>query len=381
MTSRSSAALATLILLAALIGCRDDAESPTAPQPQAGVTSNSTPLVFRDVSAGEEQSCGVAMDDRVYCWGDNLSPVAVGGALKFRQVSTRAKDGHTCAVTTDDHAYCWGHNWFGELGDGTTIERPAPVAVAGGRRFRYVTVGLYHTCAVTLYGKPFCWGWNSYGQLGDSTRSTRLTPVRVHTHGLSYAQVSAGAYHTCGVTTSHRAYCWGRNAYGALGDGTGSGPGSSEADRWIPTAVFGSRAYQQVKSGGDHTCALSTSNAAYCWGRNTSGQLGISYMGGRRLRSSPVSGGLQFSELSADGARTCGITTSHQAYCWGAGGSGALGAGDLGSTSTPVAVLGGLQFGVLSTGGNHTSGLSTDGQAYSWGWFLYTQPAAVVGPM
>jgi hypothetical protein len=160
---RQFAPLLALALVAAL-GCREDAQSPTAPESELALATTGTTaaLSFRQVSAGGSptdpgHACGVTTDDRAYCWGNNedgqlgngtnsgpevcnetwpcsIRPVAVLGGLRFRHVSA---GGHsTCGITTDDKAYCWGYNANGQLGDGTQIRRLTPVAVAGGRRFR-----------------------------------------------------------------------------------------------------------------------------------------------------------------------------------------------------------------------------------------------------
>src|SRR5438093_11395050 len=78
-----------------------------------------------------------------------------------------------------------------------------------------------HTCAVTTVGASYCWGFNSAGQLGDGTTDRKSTPVLViMPAGVRFAAVSAGGDHTCGLTPSGAAYCWGRNEAGQLGDGT-----------------------------------------------------------------------------------------------------------------------------------------------------------------
>jgi alpha-tubulin suppressor-like RCC1 family protein len=118
-------------------------------------------LSFLQVSGGGGHSCGVTTDNRAYCWGENhygqlgdgtfgtdrVRPAAVLGGLQFVQVSLSGA--HTCGVTTDRRLYCWGFNFFGQLGDGSSLHQHAPVVVAGGRQFRSVEVGQIHTCALS----------------------------------------------------------------------------------------------------------------------------------------------------------------------------------------------------------------------------------------
>src|SRR5438445_3740214 len=78
-----------------------------------------------------------------------------------------------------------------------------------------------HTCGVTAAGAAYCWGSNTYGQLGDGTTTERLSPALVAAPaGVSFVAVRAGSSHTCGLTAAGAAYCWGRNSSGDVGDGT-----------------------------------------------------------------------------------------------------------------------------------------------------------------
>ncbi|PYP20711.1 MAG: hypothetical protein DMD53_09885, partial [Gemmatimonadetes bacterium] len=87
------------------------------------------------------------------------------------------------------------------------------------RTFARVSAGGSHACGVTPGGAAYCWGANVNGQLGDGTTTDRLSPVAV-AGGLSFAAVSAGDLHTCALTAGGAAYCWGYNGDGELGDGT-----------------------------------------------------------------------------------------------------------------------------------------------------------------
>jgi len=156
--------------------------------------------------------------------GPGVAPqdeVAATAALAFYRVSAAYE--HSCGLTTNSQAYCWGDNIHGEVGDGVSRRVVTPVAVAGGLKFRQVTTGFGYSCGVTTEYRAYCWGLNDIGQLGDATTMDRATPVAVR-GGLHFIQISAGACHTCALSyPDRRAYCWGGNYHGALGDGTTSG--------------------------------------------------------------------------------------------------------------------------------------------------------------
>jgi alpha-tubulin suppressor-like RCC1 family protein len=375
--ARRLAPVLTQVVLVAALGCGEDAQSPTPPDPTPTLAATSTPLFFRQVSAGGVHTCGVTMDYRAYCWGGNwggnpLTPVAVAGGLHFLEVSA---GGYACGVTTDELAYCWGSDL-------------TPVAVPGGRRFRQVSSGADYTCGVDRFHVAFCWGRNRWGRLGTGgtgwTGST--TPVRV-AGGLRFRRVIAGYSHTCGTTTDYRAYCWGFGLNSQLGDG-------KNVTSPKPVAVAGGLSFRQVRPGSgwipDHgeqvpdyasSCGVTTDDRAYCWGV-AYGRTPVAVAGGRRYRY-----------VSPGAFSACGVTIFDVALCWGENTDGQLGIG-AGSSATPALVAGGLRFnGVSASGiGRHTCGVTTDHRAYCWGDNSQGQlgdgtttarstPVAVAGPM
>jgi alpha-tubulin suppressor-like RCC1 family protein len=324
-------------------------------------------------------SCGVTTDDRAYCWGNNeygqlgngtnsgpedcngwpcsIRPVAVLGGLRFREVSAGGLS--SCGVTTDNRAYCWGRNAEGQLGDGTQTMRLTPVAVAGGRRFRQVRVGNNHACAITLLDVAFCWGYNATGQLGDGTSTERITPVRV-AGGHLWRQLSAAAGYTCGVTTGNRPYCWGGNSSGQLGDGT-------TIRRLNPVAVSGGLLFSQIDAGFRHTCAVrTTDDRAYCWGLNQDGALGDGTTT-RRLRPVAVSGTRRFDHLNAGGNHTCGVTLAGRGFCWGVNLGGQLGDGTTTRRLKPTPLGVDLPLDEVSAAYGSSCGVAADQRAYCWG--------------
>ena len=193
--------------------------------------------------------------------------------------------------------------------------------MAGRRTFRQVSAGRLHVCAVTPSYKAYCWGTNRNGQVGDSTTALLRRRPALVAGGHPFVQIAAGAEHTCAVTSDDRAYCWGHGGGGALGDGQTS-------RRLWPSAVAGSLSFTRVTAGVAHSCGETTGHAVYCWGDNKYGELGDAT---NIDRSTPVAlaGGLAFAQVSAEGGgvHTCGKTRAGLAYCWGLNNAGQLGEG------------------------------------------------------
>ena len=138
-----------------------------------------------------------------------------------------------------------------------------------------ITAGYGHTCAVGSTGAAYCWGANGNGQLGNSSTTQSLVPVAVTTSGvlsgLSLTQISAdeGGQYTCALASTGAAYCWGAASYGQLGNGGASStPG-------VPVAVTTSGVLSgvtltEIATGSGTTCALSSGGRRRTAGARTS---------------------------------------------------------------------------------------------------------------
>ena len=335
------------------------------------------------VSAGEGFSCALRRDGAAFCWGSNdhgelgsgaraeaTSPAAVATALKFASVSTGST--FTCALTTDGKPYCWGNAGADDedrvVVPGDRIERRVPSAVPGNLTFASLSAGGRHACGVTTAGVAYCWGDNEDGQLGDGTTTTREAPVPVAS-GVRFRSISAGLLHSCGLALDGRAYCWGNNAWGAIG----SGPAGPKHP--MPVAVGGSLRFTTLSAGSLYTCAVSTTDAGYCWGYNEYNALGD---GSTKPATEPraVASGHRFRSIVASRTAsrpvTCGLTVEGQALCWGWG-SESLGRPDPDDGSRPEPIMGALRFRAISVGFSHVCGVESSGSVYCWGDNRYGQ--------
>ena len=188
------------------------------------------------------------------------SPVTViGGITNWSQVS--AGYNFSLGLTSTGIAYAWGAGGgaggFGQLGDGTTTFRSSPVSVIGNiTNWSQVSAGFSHSLGLTSTGIAYGWGGNAFGQLGDGTTINRSSPVTVVGGITNWSRVSAGGRtansdsHSLGLTTTGIAYGWGRNTSGSLGDETTTQKSSPV------TVVGGITNWSQVSAGGIHSLAL-----------------------------------------------------------------------------------------------------------------------------
>ena len=297
---------------------------------------------------------------------DRPSPVAVSGLTNV--VAMTGSTYHTCAVLSDGSARCWGSNGHGELGDGTTTDRRTPVAVSGLDRAVAIDTGTVNdltgfdqTCAMRADGTARCWGSNSFGQLGDGTTLDRSTPRAVSgiAGSVTAREIAVGADHTCAVRADSTVACWGDNSSGQLGDG-------SNTPKNVPTRITGLDGVVALAAGQAHTCGLLADGSVRCWGANASGQLGD---GGTSNRSSPVTvGGLTNAvAIAAGGSHTCALRVDGTMRCWGANSRGQIGDGSRTNRPTPTAVSGMTLTAAIAAGGEHTCAVHSNSPARCWG--------------
>ena len=301
------------------------------------------------LEAGFGHTCGVTTDSRLWCWGVPY-PIESGGSFCL-------------PMDSDLSLGCWPE---------PVLEDPAFSAVEAWP-------GGAHGCALSTAGAVACWGDGRENRLGTSFPPGYCTELAPGGGGPEYpcardpalitdlgpfTAVRAGGGHSCALAAAGEIHCWGNNGEGQLGRGTVGGDD-------LPGPVDGTRTYSALDAGSSHTCALSEGRA-FCWGSNDEGQLGSMEDGGCdtsppvACRPVEVAGG-PFTTIAAGGNHTCALDSSGAAWCWGGNDQGQLGTGTTTPSSVPVRVTGGLRFGTLSAGEGATCGLATTGLAYCWG--------------
>jgi alpha-tubulin suppressor-like RCC1 family protein len=264
---------------------------------------------------------------------DSSSPAAAAPTSAWAQVS--AGRDHTCALTNAGQVFCWGRDDSGQLGNGASItgdqESPSPVDGPAGVSWASISAGGSHTCALSDTGDIFCWGNDSSGQLGNGAAISGIqaspSPVDGPV-GVGWVSISAGTFHTCGVTGVGHAFCWGSDDSGQLGNGAsivGNQVSPSPVD--TPAVTTWSTA---ISAAGFHTCAVTVAGDAFCWGSDGDGQLGNgAAITGAQVSPSPVDtpAGVTLRPIDAGADHTCAVSDTGDGSCWGSDRFGQLGNG------------------------------------------------------
>lgn len=308
-----------------------------------------------------------------------------------RTLSSQSNADFTNVVRGDGTVWSWGQNGFGQLGDGTTMQRNTPVEVVGVggngalSNIASVTPGQANGAAVSADGTVYTWG--GFG-LGNGTTGTSTTPVQVvGPSGTGYLaqilQVAAGITPVLALRGDGTVWSWGQNFDGELGLGT-----MDSTTHTMPAEVVGPggagflTGIVSVATGQDHSLALRSDGTVWAWGNNKWGDLGngdantassavpVEVLGpggtGNLSGIVAIAGGDNYSmALKADGT----------VWAWGKNTEGELGIGtsDGNNHLSPTEVLGpggvGFLGGVTAIAGGtfHSSAVRSDGTAWTWG--------------
>ena len=379
------------------------------PTPLA-VSTSSLPVgtTFSAIAVGYDHSLALSFDGLLYAWGANdegqlgdgtqsLSAVVLPVSTSSFPVGTTfsqivAGKQYSMALSSEGVVYAWGDNYWGQLGDGTSVDSYLPVRVSTSgmpdptTTFSSIAVGWYHSLALTANGQLFTWGSNSYAQLVRSTPpSDRKLPTPADSaklpSGVTFTSLAANPLSTLALGSDGRIYGWGYNSYGQLGNGTNTSPNPHTT---VSTAgALAGKSVVRISGGTHHFIGLDSAGALYSWGANTDeystfvGQLGV---GGSPASSnlplvpdlSLVPAATTFTFASAGYFSSTAISATGDLYAWGENSAGQLGNGTQVDAYLPTAVSTsslpvGTTFKSFYAGFEHAVALSVAGDLYAQG--------------
>lgn len=323
----------------------------TTPEEMMMVGDLTGKTVKRLVRNNQGTFCVIASDDLVYCWGDNTygtvgnpgaptgsgamvtEPLRVGetGALAGKTIKQLTQN---CVIASDDLAYCWGRNDNGAVGDNTTVHSSSPILVAGvlaGKTIKEIDSNGATVCAIASDNKAYCWGDNTWGQIGDGSTTIRLVPTAVSASGVlsgkNLTKISVGSQVTCAVDTAGALYCWG-NSNGATVNTLQNGGAQSNSP--VAVGMTGTAAGKLVKDvrvlhqnimvlTTDGMIAMNGNNANGALGRNIAADTTTAYSMAL-IHMTGEANGKTFKDLmdNDDSYLPCALSTDDLIYCWGA---------------------------------------------------------------
>lgn len=239
---------------------------------QVGTATN-----WQSIAAGTNHSLAIKTDGTLWAWGNNsnfqlgtlplsaivYTPTQVGTLTTWQSVAAGLE--HSLAIKTDGSLWAWGRNNYNQLGDNTLISKQTPTHIGlGYSDFTKISAGNYHSIAIRANHTLYAWGDNFYGQLGDGTGVNKTVPTLIGSFS-DWDTVDAGGDHNIGRKTGGTIWGWGYNNSGQVGDGT-------FIDKLSPVQL-GTATYTIISAGNAHSMAGNASGL-WSWGDNTYGQLG-----------------------------------------------------------------------------------------------------------
>ncbi len=328
------------------------------------------PPCFAKISGGSQHTAAIKADGTIWAWGQNTygqlgdgtttnrrAPVQIGTSNNWQSVA--AAQLHTLALKTDGTLWAWGNNGYGQLGDGTTTDRSTPVQIGTANDWQSIAVGDQHSYAIKTNGTLWGWGLNGTYQLGDGTNVNKLVPTQLGT-ATNWKSVTGGSNSGLGLRTNGTIWSWGANSSGQIGDNTTTW-------RSLPVQIGTATDWKYIHSKGANCYAIKTNGTLWGWGINTDGRLGN---GGSANTLTPVqiNGATNWKAVYTSGGNTLGFKTNNTLWVWGSNTQGELGNGNTNYVSTPTAV--GFEVNWVSAGGGdrYSVLLNSEGKVFTCGW-------------
>ncbi len=333
------------------------------------------------LTLGDAHTCALRAG-KILCWGANdfgqlgrepsggSTPLGIGPVSLDNVHDVVAGNRRTCA-TSGGKVYCWGIlvGFYPNPATGftsTPLARPESIVASDQTPAVYSAKGGSFDCVRTQPNGITCWGSNSDDQLGISDGGSQPNAIPGPMIPGFLGELGAGGNFNCVDVPGAQIRCWGRNVEGQLGRGTTTIPDPTPLE-----ILDGGQGLPQgkVAAGGDFACTIGQDSRAYCWGANTSGEVGNGTVGSAPIPlATPVQGLSNVVDVCAANATGCAITQGGAVSCWGEGVIGELGIPDAGnSPPRAVPMPSGFIPAHLACGNQHICAWDTGTRIVCWG--------------
>jgi len=341
------------------------------------ITNRSIPVqigidnMWVEICGANSGAIALKANGTVWGWGYNgngeigdgtfsqrLNPVQVS-SIASQWVTLSSGGGHNLAIKADGTLWSWGFNTYGQLGDGTTINRNVPIQVGTGTNWVSVSTGAWFSFGIRSDGTLWSWGYNFRGNLGDGTTIARSNPTQVGI-GNNWVAVSAGGEHTLAIRSDGTLWACGYNLFGQLGDGT-----TTQRNSFIQIGL--NNDWVNISAGGAHSFGIRANGTLWAWGGNDVGQLGD---GTLTFRYSPVQVGIANNWINVStgrGSHTAATRSNGTLWCWGRNNFGQVGDGSTTDRNTPIQIGSNTDWINVSAENNQTMGFRSNGGLWTWG--------------
>lgn len=304
------------------------------------------------IKSGGYHSLALTSRGRVFSWGKNSCGQIGNGSIKYTKnpyeifIPNFNKDdsiekivaggNHSLLLSSTGKIFSWGANGYGQLGIGNIKDQCIPLELdiscfdlKVGESIQKLKAGAFHSLALTSTGRIFAWGNNQAGQLGLGNANNETKPSEIQLEcfqlkdGEFISNIKAGGYHSLALTSTGRLFSWGFNDQGQLGQG-------AVEDQYLPSLLKLSNFHlkldehlKSIKTGIAHCFALTSTGRLFAWGHNLFGQLGI---GTTQDQFTPYQLNMDIFHLKSDeyiqfilasGGMTMALTSMGRLFAWG----------------------------------------------------------------
>lgn len=269
----------------------------------------------------------------------------------------------TLAIKNDGTLWAWGRNFNAQLGDGTYINKNSPTKIGNDNDWKYIAAGRHHSVAIKNDGTLWAWGENRSGELGDGTNIDRTIPTKIG-NDTNWHSIAAGYAYTMALKNDGTLWTCGNDDYNQLGNGNQNGSTN------ILTQIGSSNDWLSISTVTSTSSAIKKDGTLWAWGDNNFGQLGNGVFGHESLFigiPTQIGTDTNWKQIASGTFNSSAIKTDGTLWSWGINESGQLGDGTFTDKSVPTQIGSDTNWESIFAGGGNSGALKADGTFWIWG--------------